>query len=97
MDLSKLPDKGADLNFTNRNFGIRERLWELTRNGRYQMLRHNMDAIVRELEKHEELIRRGGLDYEVTKRICYEVRQVDKNLTDRDMVRLKEILGYFSK
>jgi hypothetical protein len=95
MDLSTLPKPGPDFKMIDLN-GFKEKFWELTRWGKYQVLQSNREAILREIQQHEDLIRRGGLDSSARIRICNEIRHLDPKLTNDDMNRLKEILQYLS-
>ena len=93
MDLSKLPHAGTDFKFGDWD-GFKRKFWELTRWGKYQVLESNREAILREIEKHKEQIKRGGLPLDIRIRICNEIRRIDPTLTNEDMIRLKEILQY---
>ena len=97
MDISRLPRPGADFSLNDPSSGFRHRLSEITLAGEYHNLRNNLNAILREVEEYEEFIRKGGLSYDQRIRIWNKIRQLDKNMTHDDMLKIKEILEYLGK
>lgn len=94
MDISRLPRPGVDFSIDDHEHGFRRRFNEITLKSKYKNIRDAADLIIGLIEKHEDIIRHGGLQYSLRQEIRHKIRETDRNLTDGDIKQIEEILDY---